>query len=78
MLLSSAKFGEKADELLREELESKPRHVKLDKLMSAEDYEKVTLEEIDESAGGMMLYTSGTTAKPVSFHDHSWTYIYLQ
>lgn len=66
MLLSSAKFESKAQEVMREGLEVKPKHIKLDKLMGAHAQEKVVLEGAKDGEGGMMLYTSGTTNRPVS------------
>lgn len=68
MLLSSAKFGEKAKQVIEEGLAAAPKHVKLEKrLDGAEVKGEVKLEDCKEGKGGMMLYTSGTTNRPVSF-----------
>ncbi|TGO89427.1 hypothetical protein BPOR_0110g00110 [Botrytis porri] len=64
MLLSSTKFESKAQEVMDTDLESKPKHVKLEKKLENSDYGKVTLEGPSEGKGGMMLYTSGTTNRP--------------
>ncbi len=71
MLLSSAKFEGKAQELLKERLEKVPRHVKLEKKTDGNTkHRNVTVEGPDNGDGGMMLYTSGTTSRPVNFSHH--------
>ncbi|KAF2751731.1 acetyl-CoA synthetase-like protein [Sporormia fimetaria CBS 119925] len=64
MLLSSEKFQDKADEVLKEGLESTPINYKQDKIMLGKTDDSVTLEEPTSTTGGMMLYTSGTTNRP--------------
>ncbi|KAL2061436.1 hypothetical protein VTL71DRAFT_7709 [Oculimacula yallundae] len=64
MLLSSAKFGSKAEEVLKQDLEQSPKHVKLQKKNGGGEQSKVTLEGPSDGKGGMMLYTSGTTNRP--------------
>jgi len=66
MLLSSKKFEKKALEVMKQGLERTPKHVNLEKKMGSTTPAKVTLEERQEKEGGMMLYTSGTTNRPVS------------
>jgi malonyl-CoA/methylmalonyl-CoA synthetase len=66
MLLSSNKFEGKALEVIQQGLERTPRHIRLEKKMGGAAYEEVTLEEPTDGDGGMMLYTSGTTNRPVS------------
>jgi len=66
MLLSSAKFGEKAQQVLDEGLAAAPKHVKLEKKLKDSEKGEVTLEDTHDGKGGMMLYTSGTTNRPVS------------
>lgn len=65
MLLSSDKFQDKADEILKEGLETQPINYKPDKILAGNTIETVTLENPISSKGGMMLYTSGTTSRPV-------------
>lgn len=65
MLVSSEKFEGKAEEVLREKLEKVPKYVKLEKKMGGGAHAKVTLEGPEDGEGGMMLYTSGTTNRPV-------------
>jgi putative AlgH/UPF0301 family transcriptional regulator len=73
MVLSTPKFRGKVEQVMKLELESelenRPVHVKLEKhVKSGEDVsEKVVLGGPVEGDGGMMLYTSGTTNRPVSF-----------
>ena len=65
MLLSSKKFEAKAEEVLKEELETPPKHIRLEKKMGGGEHGNVTLEGPTGGEGGMMLYTSGTTNRPV-------------
>ena len=66
MLLSSAKFQEKAEETIKEGLEKSPiLRIVQKKLRGSASKEDVKLEG-EGSKGGMMLYTSGTTSRPVS------------
>lgn len=65
LLLSSKKFHDKAQEMVKEGLEAKPQFIQLEKAMGGAAPSKVTLEDAKEGNGGMMLYTSGTTNRPV-------------
>ncbi|KAK4157737.1 acyl-CoA synthetase family member 3, mitochondrial [Chaetomidium leptoderma] len=64
MLLSSAKFAPKAEEVLRTELDVEPVYLQLNKFQGDGVHEKVTLEKTCPGSAGMMLYTSGTTNRP--------------
>ncbi|KAL8906721.1 MAG: hypothetical protein Q9207_001847 [Kuettlingeria erythrocarpa] len=65
MLLSSAKFQSKADEVVKEGLERKPISSKVEKkLEGSQSWESVQLEAQNNAQSGMMLYTSGTTSRP--------------
>lgn len=64
MLLSSEMFQQKADEVLKEDLQTKPINYKQEKIMMGKTDDYVTLEEPTSDQGGMMLYTSGTTNRP--------------
>jgi acyl-coenzyme A synthetase/AMP-(fatty) acid ligase len=65
MLLSSEKFKDKAQNVVKEELESKPL-VAVEKIKEGKkSSEHITLEQPKSEEGGMMLYTSGTTSRPV-------------
>lgn len=67
MLATSSKFATKADDVLNGELEKKPILSRQGKIVeSSRSKEDVVLEDIKEDKGGMMLYTSGTTNRPVS------------
>jgi malonyl-CoA/methylmalonyl-CoA synthetase len=66
ILLSSKKFEAKAQEVLQQGLEATTKYVLLDKKLGGVESGKVTLEEAADGGGGMMLYTSGTTDRPVS------------
>lgn len=71
VLLSSEKFQTKADEVLKEGMETTPINYKQEKIMLGKKDDYVTLEEPKSEKGGMMLYTSGTTNRPVSQICHS-------
>lgn len=65
MLLVTEKYSDKAMEVLREGLEHDPIFNVRTKLQGTSG-EPVTLKDLEQpSAGGMMLYTSGTTNRPV-------------
>ena len=65
MLLSSEKFQDKAQNVVKEGLESKPL-VGVEKIKEGnKSSEHITLEAPVSEDGGMMLYTSGTTSRPV-------------
>ena len=64
MLLSSAKFTSKAQEVLKMELDSRPTYLQLAKQQGGGAYEQVTLDESSPGEAGLMLYTSGTTNRP--------------
>ena len=66
MLVSSLKFQSKAEEVVREGLD-KPLKLEIVQkhLAGSESVEQVQLDNSKDDAGGMMLYTSGTTSRPV-------------
>ena len=68
LLLSTAKFKEKAEDVLKENIAHTPRLEVLDKIETgANAARNVTIEENTSSDdGGFMLYTSGTTSRPVT------------
>lgn len=64
VLLSSDKFKEKAQDVIKEEVRNKPI-VAVEKIKEGKkSSEHVTLEAPKSQDGGMMLYTSGTTSRP--------------
>lgn len=67
MLLTTEKYADKGMELLREGLEREPLFAIRNKLTEgASSGESVALHDLKQpSSGGMMLYTSGTTNRPV-------------
>lgn len=71
MLLSSKKFHNKAEEVFKTGLEAKPKHVQIEKKMGGTEPRKINLEGPPGGKGGMMLYTSGTTNRPVSQDEES-------
>jgi len=65
VLLASDKFREKALDVVREEVVRKPI-VTVEKIEEGKKSgESITLEDPRSDDGGMMLYTSGTTSRPV-------------
>lgn len=70
VLLATEKYGNKVQEILKAGLQHDPLFDIRQKLVAgATGSENVSLEEstrsLDLRAGGMMLYTSGTTNRPV-------------
>jgi len=72
LLLSSAKFAAKAKEVVATELASKPTLVELTKFQGGSAFEDVELASADPGRAGMMLYTSGTTSRPVCTRRTAW------
>lgn len=71
MLLSSEKFREKSLEVTKEGLEHQPI-VAVEKITEGKkSSEIISLEELKSDDGGMMLYTSGTTSRPVYYIPHA-------
>lgn len=66
MLLYSTKFDGKAQEVIKSEPHASRRYVGLGKKMAGRPSSNVTLKEPRCDNAGMMLYTSGTTNRPVS------------
>jgi malonyl-CoA/methylmalonyl-CoA synthetase len=65
MLLSSSKFSSKADEVLQTKLDRRPLFLHLEKFQGNGPRQKVELGSANPGSAGMMLYTSGTTNRPV-------------
>ena len=67
MLLSSEKFRSKTDDVVKEGLEKKPIIGHIEKKLGRASTEcKAQLESLNDNQSGIMLYTSGTTSRPVS------------
>lgn len=65
LLLASSKFDAKAQDVLKAGLEIEPRLVRIPKKMGGSYFTGVSLMGPSDGRGGMMLYTSGTTSRPV-------------
>lgn len=68
-LVSSENFEEKAVEVLKEGLEhlpNKPTLTVVEKRRQGSGQDDVQLVTLPMNKGGMMLYTSGTTSRPVT------------
>ncbi len=65
-LLSSEKFQEQAQQVLEEGIARKPTLNIVEKLLSGNEKDEVQLIQLPITKGGLMLYTSGTTSRPVS------------
>ena len=65
ILVSSAKFADKARDVLKTDLAKRPVHMQLAKHLGHGLHEEVILDGGEAGKAGMMLYTSGTTSRPV-------------
>lgn len=66
MVLSSSKFKDKISQVTKEGLENPAISVIVEKKeKGSTSSEEVSLDSVEASRGGMMLYTSGTTSRPV-------------
>lgn len=71
MIVSSEKFRSKADDVLAAGLEQEPTVLYLPKRMQGTTGANIELQQSDQtSQSGMMLYTSGTTSRPVCTPRH--------
>jgi acyl-CoA synthetase (AMP-forming)/AMP-acid ligase II len=77
MLLSSAKFSIQAKKVLATQLNERPEYLQLSKFPGGGSHEPVTLEDVNPGEAGMMLYTSGTTNRPVSSHAPSFIHPHI-
>lgn len=67
LLLASDKYQQKAEAVLKEGLDDLPLFHNVGKtLEGSKSTESISLETVEEGKSGMMLYTSGTTSRPVS------------
>lgn len=64
MLLSSTKFQRKAEDVVNQGVDVKLEVVEKN-LGSSKSTDEVHLEDSLDDKGGLMLYTSGTTSRPV-------------
>lgn len=65
VLLSTEKFANKAQEVMKAGLDVEPRLDIMEKIKAGGSVSGVAFEGLGAQAGGMMLYTSGTTSRPV-------------
>ena len=66
MLLTSAKFRSKADDVIKEGLQKSPTLSQVEKHIGGNTAGyKAQLQDLKNDLAGMMLYTSGTTSRPV-------------
>ena len=66
VLLSSQRYHDKVQEIFRLGLEGRPKFLSLENKNEAGEAPKIQFAEPVNDQGGMMLYTSGTTSRPVS------------
>ncbi|RJE20527.1 AMP-binding enzyme [Aspergillus sclerotialis] len=64
VLLSTEKFENKATQIVEAGLEREPRIEVMKKILKGGSVENLEFEDLKDQAGGMMLYTSGTTSRP--------------
>lgn len=64
-LLSTGMFQQQAQEVLKEGISHLPTLNVIDKTLSGSGQDEVQLVQLPTTKGGMMLYTSGTTSRPV-------------
>ena len=68
LLVSSPKYAAKAKEVLATDLKQRPSHLEFPKHLGGGPKEAIEFEDIDPAGAGLMLYTSGTTNRPVSLN----------
>jgi len=66
LVLSSAKHESKTQEVLKLDIQSAPIYSQIHKLVEGNsESDDIQFEDMSDDVGGMMLYTSGTTNRPV-------------
>lgn len=65
VLLSTERFENKATQIVEAGLEREPRVDVMKKILKGGSVSNIEFEHLKDQAGGMMLYTSGTTSRPV-------------
>ena len=65
LLLASSALQKKAEQVLKTPLRHKPLLVPIEEMKESVSDGVVTLEDLPAGRGGLMLYTSGTTNRPV-------------
>lgn len=69
VLLATERYTDKAQQVLNAGLDKEPVLDVREKITRGGNVSRVSLEELNQGgSGGMMLYTSGTTNRPVSLH----------
>lgn len=72
LLLTSQKMQDKTQEVVKTGLQHNPTVHTIEKLFeSSANNDEVKLEDVPSEDGGMMLYTSGTTNRPVRRSAHA-------
>jgi malonyl-CoA/methylmalonyl-CoA synthetase len=66
LMLASNKLDAKVQDVLKLGLETEPKLVRIQKIIGDSSFAGVVLEQPSNGRGGMILYTSGTTSRPVS------------
>lgn len=67
VFLATDKMHDKAEDVLKEDIDKAPIYSQAHKILGgSKDVETLEFKEPGHDAGGMMLYTSGTTSRPVS------------
>lgn len=72
LVLASEKLETKAQDVLKGDIENAPIYTQIHKILDAKNPDKVELEDMPDDVGGMMLYTSGTTNRPVRCGSTIW------
>lgn len=67
VLLATERYAEKADQVLQAGLKREPLFDIRQKITAGTARQSFQLENPTQPSGGMMLYTSGTTNRPVGF-----------
>lgn len=72
LVLSSAKHESKTQEVLKLDIQSSPVYSQIHKIVDgSSESDDIKFEDMSDNVGGMMLYTSGTTNRPVRAAAHA-------
>jgi len=65
LVLASAKLESKAQDVLKGDITHTPVYSQIHRIVEGKGSEDIRFEDMADDVGGMMLYTSGTTNRPV-------------
>jgi len=67
LVLASQKLESKAQDVLKGDITHTPVFSQIHRIVEEKGHDDIQFEDMPDDVGGMMLYTSGTTNRPVRY-----------